>query len=102
MPEVFYNLIKIKRDKQEKLCRGASSNKLEKESPVFHFLETHFANSSIGTNATYTESDKNGQRGYYLYERTLNGFLLIKRNFFSQGGALLKSEMVPVPKNIRI
>ena len=102
MPEVFYNLIKIKRDKQEKLCRGASSTMLEKDSPVFHFLETHFANSSIGTNATYTESDKNGQRGYYVYERTLNGFLLIKRNFFSQKGILIKSETLPMPKNIRV
>ena len=101
MPNLFYNLIKIKRERQKHLCQGTSSTMLEKESPVFHFLESRFANSAIGTTATYAAPGNDGQRGYYLYEKITDGFLLIKRNFFSQDGTLLRSEIPALPKNIR-
>ena len=101
MPNLFYNLVKIKRERQKQLCGGASSARLAKNSPVFHFLETRFANNPIGTIATYAAPGKGGQRGYYVYERTTDGFLLIKRNFFAQDGTLLRREMPSPPKNLR-
>lgn len=100
MPNLFYNLIKIKRERQKQLCHSASSARLAKDSPVFHFLETRFANNAIGTTVTYTAPGKDGQRVYYVYERTLGGFLLIKRNFFAQDGTLIRREMPSPPKNM--
>lgn len=100
MPNLFYNLVKMKRDKQRQLCQGVSHSMIAKESPVFDFLESHFANNSIGTTVTYTAPGKSGQRVYHVYEKTMNGFLLIKRNFFAQNGTLLKSELPAQPKNM--